>query len=172
MSAGTITGRYTPAMAGRRGDGRVVPITQVAVAVRRTKAMELAVAGKNPVEIAEELGVTVHTATTYLSEALAMLPPPEIDEARRLELARLDAMWKALWPQIQHGNPDAVRAAIPLTQERMKILGGYAASKVDAVITHQTEADRALAELLNEAQAQVANREREILDAEVVADAG
>jgi len=29
-----------------------------------------------------------------------------------------------------------------------------------------------LAELLNEAQAQVANREREILDAEVVADAG
>jgi hypothetical protein len=165
---GTITGRYTPAMTGRRRDGRVVPITHVAVAVRRARAFELAVSGKNPVEIAEELQVTPSTASMYVTEALAMLPPPDVEEARRLEVARLDAMLQALWPQIKHGNPDAVRAAIPVTQERMKIIGGYAASRVDAVVTVQTEADRALVELLKQAEAEMTRREAQILDADVV----
>lgn len=158
-------------MAGRtggRGGNNVVPMNAAAVATRRAKALELRVAGHTPVEIAAQLKVPLHHVETYIADALAMLPPPDVDEARRLELARLDQMSKALAPQIAHGNPDAIRAAIPVTQERMKIIGGYAASKVDAVVTHQTEADRQLAELLAQTRAEVAARERSIVDAEVV----
>lgn len=145
-------------------------MNSAAVALRRTKALELRVSGMDPVEIARELKVAPATAHAYITEALAMLPPPDIEEARRLELARLDMMQLALSPQIKHGNPDAIRAAIPLTQERMKIVGGYAASKVDATVTTQTEADRALADMLREARLQMEARQKTILEAEVVAD--
>lgn len=132
------------------------------------KALELRIQGMSPMDIARQLNIAPRTVVTYLSEALGMLPPPDLEEVRRLEIARLDAMLNRLWPQVEHGAPDAIRSAILVTQERMKILGGYAATKMDTTVTTQTEADRALADFLAAAKAEMELRETQILDAEVV----
>jgi DNA-binding CsgD family transcriptional regulator len=172
MTARTITGRYTPVMAGRRSGRSVVPINDVAAAVRRARAIDLRIQGHSSAEIARELSVTPATVDGYLADGLAMMPPTDAEEHRRLQLLRYDKMLAALWPQIEHGAPDAVRSAVLIEQERSKLIGTYATTKVDTTLTVQTEADRALAELLRDAEAQMKAREKQILDAEVISDGG
>lgn len=128
--------------------------------------------GHSPADIADELGVSETVVKNYLAQALAMLPPADLDQTRNLELHRLDTWLLALKPQLEHGNPDAVRTALLISQERSKLEGLYAAQRVEQTIIEMTEADRALQELIHEAKAQMKRTEASIIEAEVVDDGG
>ena len=45
------------------------------------------------------------------------------EEVRRIELARLDTMLKAIWQQVLHGKPEAIDRAIKIASLRAKLLG-------------------------------------------------
>jgi hypothetical protein len=83
-------------------------------------------AGRSYREIAQELGVDVHTVHADVGAELAALRDKTAENAeqlRDLELQRADAMMAGLWPQIQAGNPPAVSAGVRVSERRSRLLG-------------------------------------------------
>ena len=65
-------------------------------------------------------------------KVLAETAQEAADEVRALELARLDALLAALWPQ--QGEPAVVDRVLRIMERRAKLLGLDAPTRVDAVL--------------------------------------
>ena len=97
-----------------------------AIAERRVRALELRKAGGSYRQIAQQLGVDVHTAHADVGAELAALRETAVAEAtelRALELERLDGMTSGLWPRIQEGSAAAVSAGVRVSERRSRLLG-------------------------------------------------
>lgn len=114
-------------------------------AANRARAVELAVAGATYQQIADELGYanrgTVHRLVT---EALAEQWAEGATDRNQLlhrELARLERMTRALWPDVVQGKPDAIHAALRVADRRAKLLGLDAPTKLQHQVTSELDAE-------------------------------
>ncbi len=91
---------------------------------RRARAVELAVEGHTYEEIARDVGYANRgTAYRVVQQALGQRVEDGVDELRRLEQERLDALQAGVWERALAGDPTAVRAALRIIESRCRLLG-------------------------------------------------
>lgn len=99
---------------------------------RRRVAFELRKAGATYEEIGKSLGITRQSAYGLVSKVLEQLQTQTAEDAaavKEMELQRLDAMFKGLWPAASKGNPQSVEKALKVMERRSKLLGLDAPTK-------------------------------------------
>jgi hypothetical protein len=115
---------------------------RIAVAERERDALELRKAGRSFDEIAGALGYAERGgASKAVSRALAATIQEPADELRRLEAARLDALWGALYPLAIDGQLGAVDRCLAIQSRRAKLLGLDAPPRhaIDVITTEAFE---------------------------------
>ena len=105
-------------------------------AMKDTEALRLRSSGMTYSRIAEALGISKSHAYYRVQNALAAIPAEAVDEYRRLENERLDAllevaMAKALDPEAKGGALFAIDRVLAIQDRRTKLLG------LDAPIRHE-----------------------------------
>lgn len=87
------------------------------------KALELRLAGASEAQIADHLGLPdVDAVRREISNALAARPDADIPETLSLDLARLDRLHMAVWPQETKGSLGAVDRIMKISEQRMRLL--------------------------------------------------
>ena len=112
---------------------------------RDRKALELRRRGKNFDEIARELGFA-NKGSAYKAYARAMergRVDTSIEEARNLELARLDAMQAGLWKAASRGDLGAVDKSLKIMMRRDRLLGLAIAARASVQQPHDGDRDPA-----------------------------
>ncbi|MFF4644978.1 hypothetical protein [Streptomyces sp. NPDC001389] len=110
---------------------------QAFTAERRAKAIRLKIDGASYTEIAEQLGYS--SRGSACSDVRRALEKHVIEEGlaveawRELELARLDLLQKAIWPEATEGNPRAIETALKILDRRAKLLGLDSAIKLEVL---------------------------------------
>ena len=117
------------------------------------EALAMKVRGMPYRSIAQAQGVTVPTAHNRVRDAILANGAADAETEREIDLQRLDAYLTAIHEALLQGKLDAVDKAFRAIDLRAKLLGLYAAVKVDATVTVQDEMDAELAEVMNEAKA-------------------
>jgi len=108
---------------------------QIAIQLRRARAIELKKAGATYRQIGEQLGCGMKTAwrdVDYELKATISEMTESADALRALELARLDRLQVAIWPKAIAGdNLRAVATILKVMSRRAALLGLDAPTKVD-----------------------------------------
>ncbi len=93
-------------------------------AYRRARAVELRARGLTYEQVAQEVGYTSRaTAYNAINQALEVRQVESVEELRRLELDRLDAVHASLWPQAMTGHVPSVLALLRVIDLRTRLLG-------------------------------------------------
>ncbi len=91
---------------------------------RKARAVELAHQGRSYDQIAQEVGYTNRgTAWRTVQRALKERSVSAVDRYREEELARLDALQAASWPQAMQGSINAIRVVLKVMEQRARLLG-------------------------------------------------
>jgi predicted DNA-binding protein YlxM (UPF0122 family) len=101
---------------------------------RRAEVWRLRAEGVAIAEIARRLKVTRTTIWTDMKRTAAELNEKTLDLAehnRQIDLERIDVAMRAVMPKVQSGDLRAVDTMTRLIEQRAKLLGYYAAQKVD-----------------------------------------
>jgi AraC-like DNA-binding protein len=105
---------------------------QITAVERQRQALNARKAGKSYQEIAREVGYkSASGAHAAVRLALKKTLQEPADELRKLEIARLDAMLEAVWPQVEKGDARSVEVALKIEERRARLLGLDAPSEVD-----------------------------------------
>lgn len=111
--------------------------SELAIAKRQESACALRLAGWSIRDIAGHLKCapsTVHEDIAAVLERTRDTAGDAVEKQRRLSLARIDRAVKAIWPQVEAGNPEAIRELIKLEQRRAKVEGFDAADKHEVTV--------------------------------------
>ncbi len=104
------------------------------MAQRRAHALEMKRAGADIEQIARRLGyASVASCKKDLSGAYAEVLKTPTEEARALDVLRIEKMIMALWPDARSGIAAAVDRVVRLVDLRAKLLGTYAPTQVEQV---------------------------------------
>jgi hypothetical protein len=117
----------------RQRSGRPI-IHPELVQERRIRALDLRREGYTYRQIGDSLGVSHVTSYKDVQKAMGELAKVETERAeaiRRIELQRLDGMWRGLWDGATSGDPASIRAALGVMERRAKLLGLDAPSKTE-----------------------------------------
>lgn len=110
---------------------------QAFTAERRAKAIRLKIEGHSYTEIAEKLGYSSRgSANSDVRRALEKHVIEEglaVEAWRELELARLDVLQRAIWPEAMEGSPRAIETALKILDRRAKLLGLDSAIKLEVL---------------------------------------
>jgi hypothetical protein len=112
--------------------------TRCLAAARRAVAMRLRASGKTYRAIAAELNCSVRTAYRAVTRELERVRARLSEDAAQLlqlEMARLDSLLAALWPQAQAGNVRAMTAAVRVIERQYRLLGLDAPGKTEAKVS-------------------------------------
>lgn len=146
-----------------RGAGRKVDAD--ARRARRIEVMALRLAGFSQEQIAERFDVSGQQVQAWIDDAMAAAESPNVAQMRSLENQRLDRAQSAIWSQVVAGNLKAIDTFMRISQQRSKINGLYAATKIDLNVGIRHEMEAALSNLEH-----LVSQQAEILDADVVED--
>ena len=125
--------------------------SRIAVAQRECEALELRKAGKTFEEIADALGYAERGgAAKAVSRALAATVQEPADELRRLQAARLDALWGAMWPRAMEGELGAVDRCLAIEMRRARLFGVDAPARRAVEVVTRDVWDRLMDELRGE----------------------
>lgn len=117
---------------------------QAFTAERRAKAIRLKIEGHSYTEIAEELGYSSRgSANSDVRRALEKHVIEEglaVEAWRELELARLDVLQRAIWPEAMGGSPRAIETALKILDRRAKLLGLDSAIKLEVLTVDALDA--------------------------------
>ena len=89
---------------------------------RDHKALELRKAGASLEAIAATLEMEPWEVAESLQRSLAELTQESDEELRRLEIERLDALQRALWPKALQGSWQAVDRCLGIMERRARLL--------------------------------------------------
>ncbi len=95
-------------------------------AEREVKAFELRKEGWTYRDIGAELGISGPAAFKLVTKVLrrhADLLREDVPTQLEMELARLDAIWRSIWPGVQDGDLQAVDRALKVGVRRARLLG-------------------------------------------------
>ena len=99
----------------------------------KLRALELRKAGYSYAEIAADLGKHKSSAWRNVKQALKETLQEPADDVRKLELIRLDAALRAIWPMVEAGNLSAIDRLHVNLKRRAELLG------LDAPAKHQVD---------------------------------
>jgi hypothetical protein len=101
--------------------------------LKRTRAVELAAAGHSYDQIAHEVGFS-HRGSAHRAvyKALGEREVEAVDDLRRLELDRLDALQAALWGRAMDGEAAAVTLVLKVIDQRVRVLGLQTAKSLES----------------------------------------
>jgi DNA-binding CsgD family transcriptional regulator len=122
-------------MAGGRSSRHKVDIAE-----KRQKCLKLRRFGASFRQIAEQQGISLGQAHTYVSEALAeinSLTATDAKQLRELELERLDIATLAIAEHVRQGHLGAIDRWLKIAERRAKLLGLDAV--VEQRVTLETE---------------------------------
>lgn len=108
--------------------------------------------GKTMRDIEAETGIPLATAQRYKERALMSVQLPTVDAARQEELARLDAIIKAVWPMVETGDKDAIASYMKVSERRAKLLGLDRPIQIDQTVTEVSAQEMELKQLLAQAE--------------------
>ena len=117
---------FRPARRGQFSTGVDFPDTsgKTLAKWRRARCVELALAGHSSAEIALEVGYQNRgTAWRAVQDSLNSRIAEAVEEYRELELARLDALQAAHWPQAVAGSVRSADLVLRVIDRRIKLLG-------------------------------------------------
>ena len=115
----------------QKGPGNGLP--NLEVTQRQAKALQMRLTGQTYAAIADEFEEYNSPAAVYqavMSALKNMLQAPA-DEVRKIEAARLDALWLALQPKLEKGELPAIDRALRLMKRRAELLGLDAPTRAD-----------------------------------------
>lgn len=118
-------------------------------------------------KIEQETGIPRTTITRYRDYALAKIALPTVDEARKLEVERLESLMEVWYPLALAGDKDALASYMKLSSRLGEITGTNKPTQVEAVVVEVTPQELEIQRLLNEAKQQQALEEMEILEEDV-----
>ncbi|MBB4893550.1 hypothetical protein FHS39_002581 [Streptomyces olivoverticillatus] len=100
--------------------------------------------GHTYTEIAEALGYSsrgaVYVDVKRALEKHVIEEGLAIEAWRELELAKLDALQKAIWPKAMEGDPRAIEAALKILDRRARMLGLDSAIKLEVLTVDALDA--------------------------------
>jgi hypothetical protein len=142
----------------RRGATETNTPAKILAAQRERNALVLRQAGATYTKIAKQLGYRNRSsAADAVTRALARTTPkPLADEVRRLELERLDDLWRSMYPKAVQGDHLAVDRCLRIMARRAALLGLDAPQRVQQLVI----TDEQLLEAIERW-----NREAEVLEA-------
>lgn len=104
--------------------GAAVRSREIVLEERRARVIGLRRTGATYRAIADQLGVSPQTAHNDYTAALKRLNPIEdIEEARQLEIDRMDRLQLGLWETAAAGDIPSVLAILRISDRRCKLLG-------------------------------------------------
>jgi hypothetical protein len=106
---------------------------QVAIQIRRYKALEMKLAGGTERSIAQVLGVSnvqIHKDIRYILGELNDKYSQKADELRTLLMARYEKLLSAHWPNAMNGDPRATDLCLQILQGQRAISGVDAPTRV------------------------------------------
>lgn len=109
----------------------------VEVVLKEEQAFMLKRSGMTFIQIAKELGVSKASATRLFYTALDQrsVPVEEVEEYRRVEVERLEALRSAIWKEAAAGDDDKILTALRIHDRIARILGLNAPERVELNIT-------------------------------------
>lgn len=112
------------------------------LAQRRAAAVEMRRAGSSLEHIADRLGyINADAARRDINPVLADVLRSPTEEARALDLLRIDGMIVSFWPDAKQGKPQAADRIMKLIELRAKLLGTFAPIQVEQVTMDAVEAE-------------------------------
>ena len=93
---------------------------------RSREALSLRVEGKTFAEIGTNMGYSEQRAHSVVTRELMRLSAARTEQSEavlRLEIERLDALWRAVWPTAKEGDLPSIETALRLMARRAKLLG-------------------------------------------------
>ena len=129
----------------------LTPQQQAENAEKQRQALELRKAGATFEQIARQLGyANAGGAYKIVQAALRDTVQQPADEVRQLELERLDAMLRALWPAAIQGKWLAVDRCLLIMDRRARLLGLDAPTRRIVEVIDDTTIDREIQRLLEQ----------------------
>jgi DNA-binding transcriptional MerR regulator len=116
-------------------------------AARRVEILALRLAGFSIEQIASRVNLASSTVHDILMDALSTATNQQVAQMRALENDRLDRAQMAIWPRVVEGDLKAIDAYLKISQQRSRINGLYAPTKIDMRVGIRHEMESALAEL-------------------------
>lgn len=108
--------------------------------------------GKSLRTIETEMGIPLATCQRYKERALMSLQMPTVEQARREELERLDAIIEAVWPAVENGDNAAIASYMKVSERKAKMLGWDKPLEISAVVHEITAQEAELNRLLAQAE--------------------
>ncbi|HEY6021624.1 MAG TPA: hypothetical protein VIY48_17675 [Candidatus Paceibacterota bacterium] len=103
-------------------------------AQRRAQALEMRRAGQDVEYISRKLNYpSVYACKMDLAKAFSEVLKTPKEEAKALDLLRLDRMILSLWPDARDGMVTAIDRVIKLIDMRAKLIGTYAPTQVEQI---------------------------------------
>jgi DNA-binding CsgD family transcriptional regulator len=127
----------------------------------RHRIITMRLEGYNPREIARTLGVALETVQGHLTAVFNGLTQVKAEQARALELDRLDYLLTKLQPGIEYGDPKSIALAIQISKQRAQYIPGVLAPiktettviTMDAIDAEITRLEQELAQVTGEPSA-------------------
>lgn len=104
---------------------------EVERAERLSRIITYRKAGLTITEIASQLGVHKSTVSRQYQAALKGLYTENLEEHRALELARLESMFRKVYPMAMQGHLGAIDRAVKLSKSKRELLGLDMPARVD-----------------------------------------
>ena len=98
---------------------------------RRLQALDLRLAGASYRQIGATLGVSHVQAMRDVSKMVSEYASEPADEVRNAELARLDKLMLAHWPQATRGDIKSTTMVLQIMDRRARLLGLDAPQRID-----------------------------------------
>jgi DNA-binding CsgD family transcriptional regulator len=114
-----------PSPQPREGVPGIRPTTDeiAATRARETRVVELALAGKNGVQIAQIEGIDKGTVSRIISRVFARDQAPKVAEMRNLWNLRIERALTAIWDKLLDGDVGAVHAFCRLEERAARLWG-------------------------------------------------
>ena len=111
-------------MAGRPiGDGPNTGAERINRRERIARIFRLRLQGLSLKQIAAALGISLQLVAKIIDEALTEVVVESAEQHRKLELARLDAMWAAIYERAMAGDLACIDRLLAIQARRAKLLG-------------------------------------------------
>ncbi len=153
----TVPGKKQP----RRRQPNQRQVSDAQLAERDAACWALRLQGHSLRTIGTALGISYETVRATLERGYRELVYPQVEEARQLELERLDHLLTKLTPGVDMGDVQSITAAIKVSDRRAKLLGLDAPTKVQAEVEHVPPSPELLARI-EQARTVIAAREAQL----------
>jgi len=114
---------------------------QIAARQREARALQLRKAGASFEQIGRALGVSTPRAWRIFQRALDRVVADPLEDLRRLETLRLDALLMVMWPHAMAGKGWAVDRCLAIMQRRARLLGLDAPTKHEVMTIDAIDAE-------------------------------